>query len=347
MPTARAPTMQAVAAASGVSVMTVSRALKNNPRISAATRQRVQETARRLGYRPNPLVSVLMSQLRGSRRKQYRPTIVFLTAYPERDIWRKTQRHMLRVFHGAERRCQQLGYELEPFWMAEPGMTPQRVFRILSTRSVPGIIVAPPPEHFARFDFPWECFACSSIAFTLKDPILHRATNDHFHSIELLLQKLNELGYRRIGLSLRCLDDTREDHRWIAGLTAYQFYQPVSDRVPPFLTDAWTFERFEKWFRRHRPDVVIGLHSKMNQITWLRKMGLRIPRDVGVAFLDHAEGVDPLLSGINQNAELVGAASVDLVVEQINNNERGVPAKRKIVMIEGEWVPGATVRSRR
>ena len=53
-----APTMRDIAEATGVSQSTVSRVLSGTPTavpIAEATRQRVTETADRLGYRPNPL----------------------------------------------------------------------------------------------------------------------------------------------------------------------------------------------------------------------------------------------------------------------------------------------------
>jgi len=62
----RPVTMQDIAEAAGVSQSTVSRVLNDTPTsvpIAAETRERVQEVARRLGYRPNPLAR----GLRGAR----------------------------------------------------------------------------------------------------------------------------------------------------------------------------------------------------------------------------------------------------------------------------------------
>jgi DNA-binding LacI/PurR family transcriptional regulator len=62
----RPVTMQDIANAAGVSQSTVSRVLNDTPTsvpIAADTRQRVQEVAKRLGYRPNPLAR----GLRGAR----------------------------------------------------------------------------------------------------------------------------------------------------------------------------------------------------------------------------------------------------------------------------------------
>ena len=54
--------MQDIAKAAGVSQSTVSRVLNDTPTsvpIAVETRERVQEVAKRLGYRPNPLASGL------------------------------------------------------------------------------------------------------------------------------------------------------------------------------------------------------------------------------------------------------------------------------------------------
>jgi LacI family transcriptional regulator len=58
----RRPTLAQVAAAAGVSSSTVSRALDGNPRIPAATRQRVREVARDLGFTPNISARSLRTQ---------------------------------------------------------------------------------------------------------------------------------------------------------------------------------------------------------------------------------------------------------------------------------------------
>jgi len=60
----KAPRMEEIAVRLKISAATVSRALRNDPRISEPVRQRVRETAAAMGYRPNPLVSALMASRR-------------------------------------------------------------------------------------------------------------------------------------------------------------------------------------------------------------------------------------------------------------------------------------------
>ena len=57
-------TLGEIAKAAGVSRATASRALQNNPLIAAATRQRVQNIAEKLGYRPDPEASRLLPYLK-------------------------------------------------------------------------------------------------------------------------------------------------------------------------------------------------------------------------------------------------------------------------------------------
>jgi len=62
-PYAKRPlTLRDVSEASGVSEMTVSRVLRNKGDVSAATRAKVQEAARKLGYVPNKIAGALASQ---------------------------------------------------------------------------------------------------------------------------------------------------------------------------------------------------------------------------------------------------------------------------------------------
>ena len=61
-PPKRPLTLRDVSEASGVSEMTVSRVLRNKGDVSEATRQKVRETAKQLGYVPNKIAGSLASQ---------------------------------------------------------------------------------------------------------------------------------------------------------------------------------------------------------------------------------------------------------------------------------------------
>src|SRR5437867_4282751 len=62
MPDSSQVTLKKIADAVGVSAMTVSLALRNDPRIRAPRRLLIQDTARRMGYRPNAMAKALVHQ---------------------------------------------------------------------------------------------------------------------------------------------------------------------------------------------------------------------------------------------------------------------------------------------
>ena len=71
-----------VARAAGLSKATVSRALRDDPRQSVATRRRVHAVARELGYRPHPMVTALMTQIRTTRRTRFHGNLAVLDPWP-------------------------------------------------------------------------------------------------------------------------------------------------------------------------------------------------------------------------------------------------------------------------
>ena len=71
-PTQSNPTLKQIAAASGVSAMTVSRAFREGTSVRKDVRDRILQEAERLGYQPNPMLSALMSSLAGRKGAQYR-----------------------------------------------------------------------------------------------------------------------------------------------------------------------------------------------------------------------------------------------------------------------------------
>ena len=62
-------TLRDIAKELGVSHVTVSLALRNHPRISEATRERVQKKAEQMGYHPDPMLSALSHYRLTSKEK--------------------------------------------------------------------------------------------------------------------------------------------------------------------------------------------------------------------------------------------------------------------------------------
>ncbi len=68
-----------------------------------------------------------------------------------------------------------------------------------------------------------------------------------------------------------------------------------------------------------------------------------VPADVGVAFHSLDEGRRGL-SGMKKNSFQIGIMAVDLLVDMLHRNERGVPEMPYMLMVEGSWCEGRTLR---
>ncbi|OAM91239.1 hypothetical protein AW736_04190 [Termitidicoccus mucosus] len=315
--------------------MTVSRALRDDPAVSAAERQRIKKLAEKLGYRPDPVVSQLMARLRASRTAGTTP-IGWLTIHATKNGWRKFPTNM-DIFRGASERAAHLGYRLEEFWLGEPGMTGHRMSDILWHRNIRGIIIPPPPAAGMPIDLAWERFACATCGYLLRQPNLHRACSHQFHAARIAWQNLTCMGRRRIGLAFSEEWDEQLDGLLLAGFLREQRSVRGSLRVPPLVAVTLTKEVFLKWYNQHRPDAVLGFPDACD---WLREEGIRVPGECEIALINIEDG-DKNSIGVNHHMRELGAAVMDLVIEQLNANQTGVPAVPKVTLVECAWRPSS------
>lgn len=333
-------TLRQIAAQAGVSHVAVSLALRNHPSISAATRERIQALAAKLGCRPNAYVSALMSEVR-TRRVSGQPILALLNAWPERELLHR------RIFHahaiaGIQSRASELGFSAEEFWLHEPRMTPARTAKILRARGIDGVIVLGMAEPNSTLDFDFAQFASAACGTSLRHPVIHRATPALFDAMQLAVRQARAAGAIRIGLALTPFIDERNEERWRGAFLVAQRHEPPAGRLPPLFLRADEPERFLRWREKHRPDVIISSLSELPIPDWLARASLRAPRDVGLISL-YAADAFPRAARVDANAAHIGAACVDLVVAQLHRNERGLPPFRKEVVIAPSWVGGATL----
>ena len=326
--------MRHVAQAAGVSVMTVSLALRCDPSIPQATRARVVAAAAQLGYRRNPLVAVLMAGLRGARpRGRAAHVIAYVESYAE-DATRQQAAALRRYRAGAAEGAARHGYRLQCFRLGAAGLGEARLEQVLTARGIRGVVLAPFPRTESRLEQPWAGHALAVVGFSLADPALHRAVNHQAQSIRLALRELIALGYRRIGVAIRRHEDERSNRNWLASvLLAQHDHAGTRTRFPLWMAETIERRPLLAWVKRERPEVVLGTDQELHAML----------RGTGAGFAHvHLTADMAGWTGIDQNNERVGAAAVDLVVEQLHGNHFGVPAHPKTVLIEGRWVPGRT-----
>lgn len=335
---ARPPSQLDVAREAGFSQKTVSLALNKDPRISSATCRKIMTAARRLGYQPNPLVTALMTNIR-RRSDRYRATIGVLMSYSTKAKFNSVP-NLVRTLKGIYQRAQHLGYGVEEFWIARDGISTAQFHRMVYTRNINGLVLMTPHEYF-EYPIQWEKFASAGIGCSTRYPVpIHSSFTQSFRLVRTAWKKLLSLGFRRIGLEANRYFDTFLEEGLSGPYYAQQALLPASARVPILLEEECTEQSFLRWYRRHRPEVI--LCHDTNALHWLRKNSIRVPQDVSLVHLAWSPQLKGW-AGIDRQNENIGARALDLVVEQLNANERGIPEFPKMVLVADRWVDGATL----
>ncbi|MDR1281408.1 MAG: LacI family DNA-binding transcriptional regulator [Opitutaceae bacterium] len=349
-------TLDDVAAAAGVATSTVSRALRSHSRIPRETRERIRKLADSMGYRPDPLLTALAMRHRLKAARSSVTTIAYVTNSRDFARCRKMAGRTVPApaptpadkssrsnysdicLAGATARAEELGYRLEPFGIEETEMPGQRLSDILYARGICGVCVAPMARFDDRMTLDWSHFSSAAIGYSLKTPALHRSAAHHIQGILLALEELKRRGHRRIGVTLAASTDKRVGELWRAGylLSKQRASHPrlsllIQENAPASRQAALD------WYRREKPDAILGNATIKN---WLEAAGVKIPQEVELAMLHWRSGDRPL-GGIDQQTEQVAAAAIDLVVDQIQRNERGIPDSPKTVLVNGIWRPAA------
>jgi len=334
--------MQQIGQAAGVSKSAVSLALRNDPRIPETTRLRIQAIAREMGYRRNPVVDSLMTQLRAGRQPTFQANLGLINCSPVKDL--NANHTFRRLREGVNRRAEDLGYGIEEFWLQQPDMRPQRLKQIVETRGIRGLILiaALSPDTIDRgyVDF-WYDFACAVIGVTQLNNRLNCASNDQYLTARRATEKVLELGYTRPMLVVPPDDDALLENKFSAGFYSLAHRLPAMDRlavVPLNIADPGAALLA---IRQQKPDVVITNKSELYAA--LQDDGVSIPKDLGLVHLDRHDALLNM-AGMRQNNRIVGSAGVDLVVGQLQKNEFGSLEFPKVVQIESIWVDGPSVK---
>jgi len=334
----RPPSQQEVSRLAGVSQKTVSLALNRDPRISVKTRKKVLAAAKSLGYQPNPLVTALMTNIR-RRSVNYRATVGVIMSYSTEKQFKQAP-NLVRTLNGIHARAKHLGFDVEEFWIARDALSSGQFHRMAFTRNINGLILMTPHEYF-EFPLEWSKFATAGIGCATRYPVpIHNAFTQSFKLVRTAWKKLVSLGFRKIGLAANRYFDTFLDEGLSGPYFAQQALSPESERVPLLMEDACSEKSFIHWYRRTRPEVI--LCHDTDPLRWLRQNSIRVPEDVSLIHL----AWDPQLkgwAGVDRQNEMIGARALDLVVEQLNANERGIPEFPKMVLVGDRWVDGRTV----
>lgn len=329
----------------GVSHVTVSLALRGDPRISAARREEIAAAAERLGYRPDPMLSSLSAYRQTKRPVEIRSTMAWLNQWPDPRALRRFQ-EFDAYWRGASDYAARLGYRLEEFVLRKD-MSSARLQQILVARNVRGILIPPHTNDLSLPDFDWSQFSVVRLGISVKSPRAHIVTSDQKNCAAMAFDEIWARGYRRIAYVTAHRFDRNTGGNFRAGyLSAQDVHVPLRRHLAPFnLSEENTpadMRALRKWLRTAKPDAIISALGNLPEL--LDQAGCRVPDDVSVAVLSLLDG--HFDSGVDQNSLEVGRVAIATLAGLIHQNERGIPQYCRRILVEGRWVDGTSLPSR-
>jgi LacI family transcriptional regulator len=317
-------TIQQLAAQSGVSVATVSRALNGSPEVSEATRERIIALARELNYTPSAAARTLVS------RRSHVVGVVLETGPGHPDLKHPFfQEVLVGLKHGAGAQ----GYDLLLFASEEPGNGfggTHSYVRRAEHHGVDGAIIMgfdgdPEIERLAASGLP-----CIAVDADLAGPRTGYVMSENREGAALAVRHLHELGHERIATvtgSLRTrpgadrLDGYREELERL-GLEERDEYVVEGD-----FYDESGYRGTQQLLMLDEPPTAIFAASDLMAAGALRgasQLGVAVPERLAVVGFDDialASLIQPQLTTVRQNMQALGETAAEGLGRLIEDSE--------------------------
>ena len=332
-----------------LSPTTVSAALRGNPSVTPATRERVRQAAEQIGYRPNPLASALMSEMRRSRNGVFRGILVLLHLDDSEDPRRQA------IVAGATRRAAELGFKTDQLVAGKNGCDAARLNDILAARGVSGVLALPSTDKERLAWVDWTRYPALYAGIPDEHTRLHAVCADYYSAMETTLHRLHALGHARPGLVLHADIEPAVLARWKAAYCAFFLDQPAragrsarrSSPPFPFIHSGAPGDEaaFRDWLQLGDHDAVIADSAIVRE--WTGRAPTRAARPLPFFHLSLDPATGPhLFGGVDLRLQAVGAKGIDLLADQILRDERGQPEQPLTTLCPIAWHPGRVQESR-
>jgi LacI family transcriptional regulator, repressor for deo operon, udp, cdd, tsx, nupC, and nupG len=298
-----------VAARAGVSVATVSRALRGLPNVAPSTRERVLDAAEALHYVADPSASRLASG---------RSLTVGLVV-PMLGQW-----YYMRALSGVEGVLVAAGYDLLPFTTSGPGGAARFVQELPFRKRVDGLVVI---DALLRSEHLDRVVGQSSEVVTVGvvSPSASSVRIENVAAARLAVNHLTGLGHRRIAVIGGLDDDPLEFPVPVERLRGYRQALVAAElatdpelEVPGNFSLEGGAEAMQRLLHlAEPPSAVFALSDEMaiGAMKVARDAGLRVPQDVSiVGFDDHDVAAYLGLTTVRQDVQRLGERAAELLV---------------------------------
>jgi LacI family transcriptional regulator, repressor for deo operon, udp, cdd, tsx, nupC, and nupG len=314
---ARSRTIEDVAALAGVSVATVSRALRGLPNVAPTTRARVQDAADRLRYRPDP---------NASRLAAGRSNAVGI-AMPYMGQW-----YFAQVLAGVEAVLASAGYDLLVYSAA----TPDDRRRFLSdalpvVKRVDGVVLVDLTLPDGEVES-WSRSGIRLVSVGQRVDPFPSVSLDNVAVARLAVEHLVALGHRSIGLIGAHAPEADDDpFRFTVPQARHQGYlqalaaagidpRPEHQVPAPFDVGSGRAAMGALLDGPHPPTAVLATSDEMaiGALGGLRDRGLSAPGDVSVIGIDDHDLAEPIgLTTIRQPVVEIGGWAAELLLAEL------------------------------
>ncbi|MFD4957808.1 LacI family DNA-binding transcriptional regulator [Microbacterium sp. NPDC058389] len=316
------PTLKDVAAAAGVGLGTVSRVLSGNGRVADATRTRVEEVVRELGYRPSALG-------RGLKR-QRTDTIGLLVADIANPFYGEFAKGVLDAAKAAGRHVI-VGSSGE-----DPTAEREYVDLLLEQR-VDGIIAFPTGGNVQT----WRAARDRGVSVVFADRLLAgfdapAVVIDNDEAAFRLTVHLFKQGHSRIGylggpVALSSGRLREEGFRRAHQVTGMPLSEDLIIRQE-FTRDSAHGSALSLVDRPDRPTAVIASNNVLGEaaLAAIGTLGLRMPQDISLAMIDDVPWAwltHPSITVISQPTRALGAEAIRLISEGIDTGVSVLPTE--------------------
>ncbi|MEC8324953.1 MAG: LacI family DNA-binding transcriptional regulator [Pseudomonadota bacterium] len=311
-------TINSVAKHAGVSKKTVSRVLNNEPNVSDATREKVQQAFKELNYRPNPI----------ARGLAHNRSFIIGCLYDN-----PSKSYITRVQSGALEACQERNYNLliHPCELrGEPLI--DNIETLISTSRLDGIVLTPPfsdnqelVDHLKLRNIPYARVA----PVTLDDQSISIKSNDTQAAYDIT-KLLLKLGHKDIAFIKGHPDHSATEARF-AGYVDALNEEDITLKSELVAEGNFSYHSGEDSARQilesaARPSAVFASNDYMAAavLKVASQMSLKVPDELSIAGFDNApiaRHIWPGLTTIAQPVEDMTFRAVNLLIDKINAPE--------------------------
>ena len=323
-------TMKDIAREFGISVATVSRALKDSPRISAERRAAIQQYAREHNFTPN----VIAESLRHSRIKPQKVIGVIIPEF--------THFYFSSVLAGIEEEASAHGYRIMVAQSNEQYEREVRICQSFYENKVCGIIVSQAKDthqydHFQRL-------MDAGLPLVFYDRICtgvnaSRVVVDDYMGAYNAVTYLIETGCRNIAFYGSAMNLEISKNRFNGYKDALLKHGQTYDEGLTFICDNRTDAEAitpEILNSESRPDGFFAVNddTAIGILYTAKRMGFNVPQDISICGFTNGQravACDPMLTTVEQRGVKVGEEAADILINQVEGTIPRDKPQRRVV----------------